>query len=315
MKTLDLIVPAYNEEKCVTLLYEHLESVFKSIDEIDWTVYYVNDGSDDRTLEEIRDLIERTDRKNIKYLSFSRNFGKEAAIIAGLTASTAEYVALMDADLQHPPELLLKMVEELDNGYDVCGAQRVSREGEPVIRSFFSKLFYRVMHYLSGLDMVPGGSDFRMMKRNVVDAMISLQEQGRFTKGIFSWVGFDTKWIPYHNVERMAGTTSWSFRGLTRYAINGFLAFCTTPLRFAIWLGFFIDFLTLIFGIRYMYRAFVYGAIGNGVGTLTVLVAFFSGTIILILGVIGEYLARIYMEVKKRPLYIVKESNVVEGRD
>ena len=216
----------------------------------------------------------------------------------------------MDADLQHPPELLLKMIEELDNGYDVCGAQRVSREGEPVIRSFFSKMFYGMMKRLSGLDMVPRGSDFRMMKRSVVDAMISLQEQGRFTKGIFSWVGFDTKWIPYHNVERVAGTTSWSFRGLTRYALSGFMAFATTPLRFAIWLGFLIDALTVVYGIRYIYRSLVYGAIGNGVGTLTVLVAFFSGTIIFILGVIGEYLARIYMEVKKRPLYIVKESNI-----
>ena len=310
MRTLDLIVPAYNEEKCVSLLYESLGSVFDEHKDIDWTVYYINDGSSDHTLEVIRELVERTDRKNIKYLSFSRNFGKEAAIIAGLTASTAEYVALIDADLQHPPELLLKMIEELDNGYDVCGAQRVSREGEPVIRSFFSKLFYKLMKKLSGLDMVPGESDFRMMKRSVVEAMISLQEQGRFTKGIFSWVGFDTKWIPYHNVERVAGTTSWSFRGLTRYALSGFMAFATTPLRFAIWLGFLIDALTVVFGIRYVYRALVYGAIGNGVGTLTVLVAFFSGTIIFILGVIGEYLARIYMEVKKRPLYIVKESNV-----
>lgn len=294
------------------LLYERLEGVFKNHEDIDWTVYYINDGSRDRTLDVIRELVERTERKNIKYLSFSRNFGKEAAIVAGLTASTAEYVALMDADLQHPPELLLKMIEELDNGYDVCGAQRVSREGEPVIRSFFSKLFYKMMKKLTGLNMVSGGSDFRMMKRSVVEAMVSLQEQGRFTKGIFSWVGFDTKWIPYHNVERVAGNTTWSFRGLTKYALNGFLAFATTPLRFAIWLGFLIDALTVVYGIRYVYRSFVYGAVGNGIGTLTVLVAFFSGTIIFILGVIGEYLARIYMEVKKRPLYIVKESNISE---
>ncbi len=310
MKTLDVIVPSYNEEKCVFLLYESLVRVFKDNNTVDWNVIYVNDGSSDHTLEEIKRLISATDNKNVKYLSFSRNFGKEAAIIAGLEASTSEYVALMDADLQHPPEMLLQMLDELDNGYDVCGAQRVSREGEPIIRSFFSKMFYSVMKKISGLDMVPGGSDFRMMKRPVVEAMISMQEQGRFTKGIFSWVGFKTKWIPYHNVERVAGSSKWSFRGLAGYAINGFFAFATTPLRLAIWLGFSIDIITVLFAIRYIYRSLVYGAVGNGIGTLTVLVAFFSGTIILILGVIGEYLARIYLEVKKRPLYIVQEDNL-----
>ena len=313
VKTLDLIIPSYNEEKCIFLLYESLEKVFKD-ETIDWNVIYINDGSLDHTLDEIKRLITEKEKKNIKYLSFSRNFGKEAAIIAGLEASTSDYVALMDADLQHPPEMLLQMIEQLDLGYDVCGAQRVSREGEPIIRSIFSKAFYTVMKKISGLEMVPGGSDFRMMNRKVVEAHISLQEQGRFTKGIFSWVGFKTKWIPYHNVERVAGTSKWSFRGLASYAIGGFFAFATTPLRMAIWLGFIIDIITIVCAIRYIYRSLVFGAIGNGVGTLTVLVAFFSGTIILILGVIGEYLARIYLEVKKRPLYIVDESNCENGK-
>ncbi|MCR4797602.1 MAG: glycosyltransferase family 2 protein [Lachnospiraceae bacterium] len=326
MKTLELVVPCYNEEKCIRLLYESVKKVFDESEvDIDWSVIYVNDGSKDGTLNEIQRLAEEVNyagadgnagadvsacTKKIKYVSFSRNFGKEAAINAGLSASTADYVALMDADLQHPPELLLEMVKELDEGYDVCGARRVSRKGEPVIRSFFSKLFYMVINRMTSMELVPGGSDFRMMKRPVVEAMVSMPEQGRFTKGIFSWVGFKTKWIPYHNVERAAGQTSWSFRGLASYAINGFFAFATTPLRIAVWLGFLVDAVTLVVSIRYIYRSLTYGAIGNGVGTLTIIVAFFGGTIILILGVIGEYLARIYLEVKNRPLYIVKETNI-----
>lgn len=310
MKDLDIVIPCYNEAGCVQLVYNKLVEVLDEVQELNWRVFYVNDGSTDTTIDEIQELA-KNDAERVKYISFSRNFGKEAAIIAGLTYSEAEYVVLMDADLQHPPELLPEMLNVLENeDYDVCGARRVSRRGEPVIRSAFSNLFYLIMKKLTGLDMVPGGSDYRMMKRAVVDAIVSLHENGRFSKGIFSWVGFNTKWIPYHNVERAAGKTKWSFSGLASYAINGFFAFAATPLRIAIWIGFIVDILTLIFGIRYMYRSLHYGAIGNGVGTLTMITAFFGGTIILILGLIGEYLARIYIEVKKRPLFVVKDSNI-----
>lgn len=308
MRTLDIVVPCYNEAPCIRLLYEHVEKVMEKLKEVEWSIIYVNDGSKDNTHDEMTALSDLTAKA--KYISFSRNFGKEAAIFAGLSYSTAEYVVLMDADLQHPPELLPQMIDALDAGYDCCGARRVSRKGEPVVRSLFSKMFYSVINRVSGMHLVQGGSDFRMMKRSVVDAMLSMQERERFTKGIFSWVGFNTKWIEYENVGRAAGTTKWSMRGLTQYAINGFIGFATTPLRAAIWLGFTIDFLTLVFAIKFAYDVLHSNGPRTGYGTMVILIAFFGGTIILLLGIIGEYMARIYMEVKKRPIFIIKDTNM-----
>lgn len=315
MKTLDLIVPCYNEQECVRLFYNKAKEIVSTIDDIDdWKIIFVNDGSKDNTLVEIKRMVLEYGDKHIKYVSFSRNFGKESAIFAGLSYSTADYVVLMDADLQHPAEVLPQMVKALEEGYDCCGARRISREGEPVVRSFLSKLFYKIINHVTSMELVQGGSDFRMMKRSVVEAMLLMEERERFTKGIMSWVGFSTKWIEYENVERIAGNTKWSLKGLFQYALSGFIAFATAPLRIAVWLGFIIDMITLLWGVCY----FVTSVTGNfertGFATIILLISFFGGTIILLLGIIGEYMARMYMEVKKRPIFIIKDTNLNRGR-
>lgn len=309
MKTLDIVVPCYNESECVKVLYQSIEDALKGI-EIRWSVLYVNDGSRDDTLSEIKKLVATVGSDRVKYISFSRNFGKESAIYAGLSYTEADYVVLMDADLQHPPALLKKMLAALEEGYDCVGARRVSREGEPKIRSAFSRFFYAVINHVTDMNLVQGGSDFRMMKRSVVRAIISLQERERFTKGIMSWVGFNTKWIEYENVERVAGTTKWSFWGLARYAMNGFFAFAVAPLRLAVWLGLSIDFVAAISAIVFAIRALASDGPRTGFGTIVLLVVFFGGTIIFLLGIIGEYLARIYAETKKRPIFIIKDTNI-----
>ena len=313
MESLDIVVPCYNEEACINLLYKEVNRIMNEEDHnesINWRILFINDGSTDNTLKEIKKIADVDER--IKYISFSRNFGKESAIYAGLTHSKAEYVALMDADLQHPPELLHQMIKELDNGYDCCGARRVDRKGEPPARSFLSRVFYKAINHMTSMRLVQGGSDFRMMKRNMVEAVLSLPERERFTKGILSWVGFDTKWIDYENVERSAGTTKWSFKSLLFYAINGYFSFATAPLRIAIWLGFIIDFVTIIATIIFIVRNINSNGPRTGFGTLVCLIAFFGGTIILILGLIGDYLSRIYFEVKRRPIFLVKDTNIGE---
>lgn len=311
---LEIVVPCYNEAECVPILFDHLKAALDPIAGLQWAVIYVNDGSKDQTLPEIEELAAKWGDEKVKYISFSRNFGKESAIYAGLSYSEAEYVALMDADLQHPPELLPEMMAALDEGYDCCGARRVDRKGEPVIRSGLSRLFYKEINKLTTMNLVQGGSDYRMMKRPVVEAMLSVEERERFTKGILSWVGFRTKWIDYENVPRAAGKTKWSMKGLTSYAVNGFFAFATTPLRFAVWLGILIDVVTLVGLIWTLVSALVSDGPRTGFSTIVLLIMFFGGTIILILGIIGEYLARIYLEVKKRPIYIVRDTNISEDR-
>lgn len=317
MKTLDIVVPCYNESLCIALLYSELEKSLSELKDggVFWRVIYVDDGSKDDTLSKIKELIQEKGSDSVKYISFSRNFGKEAAIYAGLSYTKADYVVLMDADLQHPPSLIPQMLSKIEEGYDCCGARRVSRKGEPKIRSFFSRLFYRVMKFLSGLEMTPGGSDYRMMTRQVVETIVSMKEKERFTKGIFSWVGFSTYWIEYQNVERAAGKSKWSFWGLFRYAVNGFIAFATTPLRAAIWLGFTIDIITVVYAIHFFITNINSTGPRTGYATIVMLLMFFGGTIILLLGVIGEYLARIYMESKDRPLFVRKESNIERGPD
>lgn len=309
-RSLEIIVPCYNEAECVPVLFEHVKRALDDAENLHWSVLYINDGSRDRTLQKIEKLEQTYGKKKVKYVSFSRNFGKEAAIYAGLSYSEADYIALMDADLQHPPELLPQMISVLDEGYDCCGARRVDRKGEPIVRSALSRLFYDTINRLTTMHLVQGGSDFRMIKRPVAEAMLALGERERFTKGILSWVGFSTKWIEYENVPRAAGTTKWSMRGLMHYAVNGFFAFATTPLRAAVWLGILIDSVTLIGAIWFMISILRSDGPRTGFGTLVILIAFFGGTIIMILGVIGEYLARIYLEVKKRPLFIVKDTNI-----
>lgn len=310
MKHIEIVVPCYNEQQCVEPLFKEIQSVLEPLEHITYSVLFVNDGSKDRTIEKIKNLATQWGNKKVHYISFARNFGKEAAIYAGLSNSIGDYVVLMDADLQHPPKLILEMLAAMDEGYDCCGARRVSREGEPPLRSAFSNLFYKIINHVTSMRLVPGGSDYRMMSRKMVNAIVSLPERERFTKGIMSWVGFDTKWITYENVERFAGNTKWSFMGLAKYAWNGFLSFATTPLRVAVYLGM----LVVITAVIYFFTVFIQALRGDRVWTegttLILLLLAIGGTIIVILGVIGEYLARIYLELKHRPIYIEKESNI-----
>lgn len=308
MKTIDIIVPCYNEELCIKPLYDVVNTVMRQEKEYRTSLLFIDDGSKDGTIRQIKQLEEK--QVKVKYVSFSRNFGKEAAIFAGLVNTTGDVVVLMDADLQHPPELIPKMLRAIEQGYDCCGARRVDRKGEPLIRSMFSRGFYSVMKRATGLEMVQGGSDFRTMKRIVVDAVIAMPEKERFTKGILSWVGFDMKWLEYDNVERQYGETKWSFWGLLRYAMNGFFSFSTFPLRLAVYLGFFIDLVAVIYAIMTLISTVTTDGPRTGYATIVLLLLFLGGTIILILGIIGEYIARLYYEVKNRPVYIIKEKKL-----
>ena len=312
MKKIDIIIPCYNESSCVRLVYLALEGVFDAhIIGYDWSVIFIDDGSSDSTLIEIKKLANTYGIDKVKYISFARNFGKEAAIYAGLENSTGDYVALMDADLQHPPELLVDMVQALESGdYDCAAARRVSRNGEPPIRSAFSRTFYHVINWATGMHLVPGMTDYRLMTRKVVDAIVLLREHERFIKGIYSWVGFRTKWIKYENVERAAGESKWSLIGLWDYAKSGIIAFAVTPLRGVIWLGMIVVVVSLIYGITVVYSAVSGARPWCDTTTIILLMLFLGGMIITILGVIGEYMARIYMEVKDRPIYLEKETNL-----
>lgn len=309
MRTLDVVVPCYNEEPCIDLLYQHLSDTLNSLPDLTWSVLFVDDGSSDGTLDRIHALVQQASGERVKFISFSRNFGKESAILAGLSHTTADYVVLMDADLQHPPELLPQMMDALEEGYDCCGAKRVTRGGEPPVRSFLSKRFYRLTTKMMNVDLHDGGSDFMMMKRPVVDAVVSMPERGRFTKGIMAWVGFHTKWLEYENVERAAGTTKWSVASLTRYAVGGIISFSDAPFMWAIWLGIVLMCLTLISAVIFVIHAAVHGS-PWGTGLLLHLILLFVGGVVLLLGMLGEYLAHIYREVQRRPVYIVKETNI-----
>lgn len=310
MKHIEIVVPCYNEEPCIYPLYEAVEKVFQSLIDYSWSLLYINDGSSDGTLKEL-DRLKKDKGDTIQYISFARNFGKESAIYAGLQNSTGDLVVLMDADLQHPPELIPEFIKGIEEGYDCCGARRVSRKGEPLIRSAFSKMFYGVINRVTAMHLVQGGSDYRMMTRQMVDSMLLLTERERFTKGIMSWVGFDTKWIPYENVERIAGKSKWSFFGLMKYAWSGFIAFATTPLRAVVFLGGFIVFAALVYGIELLINALRFPENnGSGFASIVLLLLFFGGVIITILGAIGEYLARIYLELKHRPIYIEKINTI-----
>ena len=308
MEKISVVVSCYNEEKALPLFYKEIERVRKQDFEniVDFEYIFVNDGSKDKTLDIIKQLRAIDDK--VRYVSFSRNFGKEAAMFAGLEASTGDYVTLMDADLQDPPALLKQMYDAIINeGYDSVGTRRVTRKGEPPIRSFFARMFYKIINKMSDIEMVDGARDYRLMKRQVVDAIISLKEYNRYSKGLFSFVGFNTKWIEYENVERVAGETKWSFWKLFRYAIEGITAFSTTPLIFASVLGIIfcvISFLAIIFIIV---RTLIYGDPTSSWPSLVCIIVFVSGIQLFSVGVIGQYLSKTYLEVKKRPIYIIKE--------
>ena len=308
MKKIDLIVPCYNEEDSIPLFYEEIKKVRKSLKAI-IEIIFINDGSSDRTLDVIK-KIAKSD-KFVKYISFSRNFGKEAAMLAGLEASNANYTTVMDVDLQDPPELLPEMVRLIEEeGYDVVGTRRVTRKGEPVIRSFFARLFYKLINNMSKVEMVDGARDYRLMTKQVVNSILKLKEYNRYSKGLFSYVGFKTKWLEYENVQRVAGETKWSFWKLFIYAMEGIVAFTTAPLTIAAVIGILFCLIAFIMIIVIIIKTIIFGDPTSGWPSMTCIIFLVSGVQLLCIGVIGEYLSKMYLEVKNRPIYVVKESNM-----
>lgn len=309
MEKISVVVSCYNEEKALPLFYEEMERVRKKDFEgiVEFEYIFVNDGSKDNTLKIIKELNQKDPK--VRYISFSRNFGKEAAMYAGLEAAEGDYVTLMDADLQDPPALLKQMYDAIKNeGYDSVGTRRVTRKGEPPIRSFFARMFYKIINKMSNIEMVDGARDYRLMKRQVVDSIISLKEYNRYSKGLFSFVGFDTKWIEYENVERVAGETKWSFRKLFKYALEGITAFSTTPLIFSSIVGLIFCLVAFIAIIFIIVKTLVYGDPTAGWPSMACIIVFVSGIQLFTIGIIGQYLSKTYLEVKKRPIYIIKET-------
>ena len=307
-KLCSCIVPCFNEEEVIPLYYEEMQKVRKQEEgKIDFEIIFIDDGSKDKTLEVIKKLSEQDEC--IHYVSFSRNFGKEAAMYAGFEHANGEYVVTMDVDLQDPPHLIPEMIRSIEEeGYDSVATRRVTRKGEPPIRSFFARRFYGLINKISDADIVDGARDFRMMKRDMVNAILSMPEYNRFTKGIFGWVGFKTKWIEFENVERAAGETKWSFWKLFRYALEGIIAFSTVPLTIVSLIGVIICIITFLFLLFVVIRAAIFGDPVAGWPSLICVISFLSGIQLLGIGVVGMYLSKTYLETKKRPIYIKKES-------
>ncbi len=307
MKLLSVIVPCYNEEENIRDFYDELlkNSSFFTEKEIEIEMIYIDDGSKDRTVEEIRKL--RAQDERVHMLSFSRNFGKEAAIYAGLQKAKGDMAVLMDADLQDPPSLLPEMYGYIEQGYDSVATRRVTRKGEPPIRSFFARMFYRIMNRISKTEVVDGARDYRLMTRQVVDAILAMTEYNRFTKGIFGWVGFETKWLEYENIERKKGETKWSFWKLFAYSLEGITAFSTVPLTVAALVGALFCILAFILIIVIIVKTLIFGDPTSGWPSLVCIIMLVSGVQLFCLGIVGQYLSKTYMEVKKRPIYLVKE--------
>ncbi len=311
-KLIDLVVPCFNEEAVLPSFYEETRKVTDHIQGYDFRFILVDDGSRDKTLSIMRDLAGH--HTDVIYISFSRNFGKEAAMYAGLQATAGDYVIVMDADLQHPPAMIPDMIKGVEEGYDCVAARRTSRTGEGKIKSFFSSMFYRFSNHLSDVKMAEGAVDFRIMSRQMIDAILSLGEVQRFSKGIFMWVGFDTKWIPYENVERTLGETKWKLSSLWRYALDGITSFSTKPLAYVSRLGLCISLFAFFYIIVTLIKTLVTGIDVPGYTTTLCAVLFLGGIIEFSLGVVGNYIARIYTQVKDRPIYITKETNLAQGR-
>ncbi|RKI90295.1 glycosyltransferase [Parablautia intestinalis] len=315
MKLLSAIVPCYNEEANIADFYQEFikNELFFMEEEIEFELWYIDDGSKDGTVSEIKKLIEKDGRVHL--LSFSRNFGKEAAIYAGLEKAKGDYVVFLDADLQDPPSLLPEMLGFLEQGYDSVATRRVSRKGEPPVRSFFARMFYQLMKKISKTEIMDGARDYRLMKRQVVDAILSMQEYNRFSKGIFGWVGFETKWIEFENVERKKGETKWSFWKLFLYSIDGITAFSTAPLAFAAFMGVLFCLAAFVFIIFIIVRKMLFGDPTSGWPSLVCIISLISGVQLFCLGIVGQYLAKTYMEVKRRPIYLIKEEITASGRE
>ena len=307
MSLLSVIVPCFNEEENIADFYHELlknESFFQEKN-LELEILYIDDGSKDNTVAEIKKLIAQDARVHL--LSFSRNFGKEAAIFAGLQKAKGDYAVLMDVDLQDPPALLPEMYSYIEQGYDSVATRRVTRKGEPVIRSFFARLFYKLMNRISKTEIVDGARDYRLMTRQVVDAILSMSEYNRFTKGIFGWVGFETKWIEFENVERNKGETKWSFWKLFLYSIDGITAFSTAPLAVASIMGVLFCFAAFLLILVTIVRKMVFGDPTSGWPSLVCIISLISGVQLFCLGIVGQYLSKTYMEVKRRPIYLIKE--------
>lgn len=308
MSKLSIVVPCYNEEESIPLFYPAVEKVVRQMNDLQIEYWFVNDGSSDNSLVEMRKLHEQNP-KRVHYVSFSRNFGKEAGLYAGLQAATGDYVVVMDVDLQDPPEFLPQMYELLQTGeYDCIGTRRVDRTGEAKFKSFLSTQFYHVINRLSQTNIVPGARDYRMMTRQMVNAVLSLKEYNRFSKGIFSWVGFKTKYLDYHNVERVAGRTDWSTWKLFKYAFDGIADFSQVPLSIAVWLGttsFVLSIIGLLFVI--IRRIVEPSSSVFGWASMICIILLLGGLQLLCIGILGKYIGRIYLQVKQRPIYIIKE--------
>ena len=308
MKKISIVVPSYNEEEAIPLFYEEINKISNDMKN-DFEFIFVNDGSKDKTIEVVKNLSKQD--KRVKYIHFSRNFGKEAAMCAGLELATGDYVTIMDADLQDPPALLPEMVRLIEEeNYDCVGTRRVTRKGEPPIRSFFARMFYKLINKMSKVEMVDGARDFRLMTRQMVDSILELKEYNRYSKGLFSFVGYNTKWLEYENIERVAGETKWSFWKLFIYALEGIIAFSTAPLAISSIAGIIFCLVAFIMIIVIIVKTLCFGDPVNGWPSLACIIFFVSGIQLFCLGIIGEYLSKTYLETKKRPIYIIKETNI-----
>lgn len=308
IKTVDIIVPCFNESEVLDIYFSETNKIISKIEGYKFSFIFVDDGSTDNTVQ----LLKKYSKQNeiVRFISFSRNFGKESAMYAGLKNSVGDYVLIMDADMQNPPSLIEGMLKAVsEEGFDCCSANR-TREGDPVLRTYFSRKFYKLINKISDVDMPDGAGDFRMMNRQMVNAIVAMSEVQRFSKGIFSWIGFKTKWIYFKNVERAAGQTKWSFWKLFMYALDGITAFSTFPLRIASFMGTLISIFSFIYLIYIIIKTVISGKDIPGYASTIGLILFIGGIIILACGILGEYISKIYMEVKNRPIYIIRETNI-----
>jgi glycosyltransferase involved in cell wall biosynthesis len=311
MDTITIIVPCYNEEATVSLFYEEIQKTAKLMPDVSLRLLFVDDGSKDGTLDKLRQL--RQQDPKVEYISFSRNFGKEAAIYAGLCHAKGNYAAIMDADLQDPPALLPDMYRAVtEEGYDSAATRRVTRKGEPPIRSFFARRFYRIMNRISDVELMDGARDYRLMSRKYVDALLSLQEYNRFSKGLYGWVGFKTKWFEFENVERVAGETKWSFWKLFKYSLDGIVAFSEVPLYLSSILGAILCGVSFIAILFIVIRQLIFQNSAYGWASMVCIVILLGGIQLLSIGVLGMYFSKTYLEVKKRPIYIASETALDE---
>ncbi len=314
MKTLEIIVPCYNEEEVIKIFYDTVAPIIKSIESVESSFIFVDDGSRDLTKEIIKQLSEKD--SSVKYISFSRNFGKEAAMLAGLKMSKADFVGIIDADLQHSPELIPDMVKSvIDGEYDIAAARRTDRSGEAKIKSVFSRGFYKIINRISDANIEEGAQDYRIMSRKVVNAILSMPEYNRFSKGIFSWVGFKTKWFEHENRQRAAGKTKWSFWSLLTYALDGIIGFSTAPLKISLIVGVFSSLAGFIYALYTIVKTLCFGPDVKGYPSLFCAILILGGLILISHGVAGEYISRIYLEVKNRPNYIIDETNILPDFD